>query len=122
MPPPRARPSPCVEALTAAALALPGLAASLAPVVIPAASTTIAATSARADTRDELRLQYGRYEEGDRRLPGVHSRFDPIAVDTLDLGATVGLLDRWRVSLDYLQDTWSGATPIASAPDQVSWR
>jgi hypothetical protein len=87
--------------------------------VIPAASTTIAATSAHADTRDELRLQYGRYEEGDRRLPGVQSRFDPIAVDTLDLGATVGLLDRWRVSLDYLQDTWSGATPIASAPQSL---
>lgn len=90
----------CLEALTTAALALPGLAAS-------------------AEPRDELRLQYGRYEEDDRRLPGVQSRFDPIDVDYLNLGATVGLLDRWHFSLDYFQDTWSGATPIASAPQSL---
>lgn len=103
----RGRPGPCLEALTAAALALPGLAASLAP------------SAATAEPRDEIRLQYGRYEEDDRRLPGVNSRFDPIDVDYLSLGATVGLLERWNVSLDYVQDTWSGATPVASAPQSL---
>ena len=33
-----------------------------------------------------MRLQYGRYEEDDRRLPGVESRFDPIDVDYLAIG------------------------------------
>lgn len=95
---PRARTaSESLRALTAAALALPGLAAS-------------------AEPQDALRLQYGRYEEDARRLPGVESRFDPIDVDYMSLGATVSLADRLRVSLDYRQDTWSGATPIASAP------
>ncbi|MFO0688306.1 MAG: DUF3570 domain-containing protein [Myxococcota bacterium] len=107
---PRGPSNACLEALTAAALALPGLAASLAP---------LAPAPAGAAPRDELRLQYGRYEEDDRRLPGVKSRFDPIDVDYLNLGATVGLLDRWTVSLDYFQDTWSGATPIASAPQSL---
>ncbi len=108
----RARPSASLRALTTAALALPGLAASLAPVV----GMTLAPSPAAAGAKDEIRLQYGRYEEGDRRLPGVESRFDPIDVDFLSLGATVGLLDRWNLSLDLFQDTWSGATPVATAP------
>ena len=102
---PRRPPSPSLRALTTAALALPGLAASVLPPI-----------SAGAEPRDEVRLQYGRYEEDDRKLPGVESRFDPIDVDYLALGATVGLLDRWNLSLDFYQDTWSGATPIATAP------
>ena len=93
-------PSAVLRALTTAALALPGLAAS----------------PAQATPPDEVRLQYGRFQEDDRKLPGVESRFDPIAVDYLNLGTTVGLFDRWNFSLDYYQDTWSGATPIASAP------
>jgi len=114
--PPRAdEASATLRALTAAALALPGLAASLAPV----ASTTLASSPAAAGPRDEIRLQYGRYEEDDRRLPGVQSRYDPIDVDYLAVGATVGLLDRYRVSLDFVQDTWSGATPVASAPQSL---
>jgi len=111
----RAIPSEALRALTAAALALPGLAASLAPL----AATTLAAGPAAALPRDELRFQYGRYEEDDRRLPGVESRFDPIDVDYLNLGATVAFLDRWHLSLDFFQDTWSGATPVASAPQSL---
>ncbi|MBY0401692.1 DUF3570 domain-containing protein, partial [Myxococcota bacterium] len=128
---PRVQASPCLEALAAAALALPGLSASLSPamlfgpiegsvsVVLAAAATAFAASPADAAPRDELRFQSGRYQEDDRRLPGVTSRFDPIAVDYLNLGATVGLLDRWNLSIDFFQDTWSGATPIASAPQSL---
>lgn len=118
-------PSACLRALTSAALALPGLAASIAPngplagVALVAASTAIGAPPAAAASGDEIRLEYGRYEEGDRRLPGVQSRFDPIDVDYLAVGATAGFLDRFRFSLDYRQDTWSGATPIASAPQSL---
>ncbi|MEZ4334044.1 MAG: DUF3570 domain-containing protein [Myxococcota bacterium] len=122
-------PGACLRALTRAALALPGLAASLGPVAsvgsvagvgLAGAATTLLGAAAPvvafAAPGDEIRLQYGRYEEGERRLPGVQSRFDPIDVDFLAVGATAGFLDRFRFSLDYHQDTWSGATPIASAP------
>lgn len=105
-------PNATLRALTTAALALPGLAASFGPL----ASSLGAATPAHATAPDEVRIQYGRYQEDDRKLPGVESRYDPIDVDYLNLGATVGLFDRWNLSLDYYQDTWSGATPIASAP------
>ncbi|MEZ4278734.1 MAG: DUF3570 domain-containing protein [Myxococcota bacterium] len=101
----RPAPSASLRALTSAALALPGLAASVLP---PA--------TAGAEPRDEVRLHYGRYEEDDRKLPGVTSRFDPIDVDYLNVGATSSLLDRLHLSLDYYQDTWSGATPITTAP------
>jgi len=86
--------------LTAVALGLPGL--------IPAA--------ARAGGDDEVRLQFGHYEEGERRLPGVESRYDPIEVDHLRVGATLGLLDRWQVDVDFFQDTWTGASPVTTAP------
>lgn len=111
-PSPAPGPSASLRALTAAALALPGIAAS----IVPLASSLVAASSAHATAPDEVRFQYGRYQEDDRKLPGVESRFDPIAVDYLNVGATVGFFDRWNLSLDYFQDSWSGATPIASAP------
>ena len=111
----REQPSGSLRALTTAALALPGLAASFGPILWPA----LAPATAAAGSKDEIRLQYGRYEEDERRLPGVVSRFDPIDVDYLSLGSTVGLLDRWNLSLDFIQDTWSGATPVASAPQSL---
>ena len=89
-----------LRTLTAVALGLPGL--------IPAA--------ARAGGDDEVRLQFGHYEEGERRLPGVESRYDPIEVDHLRVGATLGLLDRWQVDVDFFQDTWTGASPVTTAP------
>ena len=55
-----------LNALTAAALALPGL-------VLPAAQA--------AD--DEFGVQYGHYQEENRDLYGVESEFRPITVDTL---------------------------------------
>ena len=111
----REQPSGSLRALTTAALALPGLAASFGPILWPA----LAPATAAAGSKDEIRLQYGRYEEDERRLPGVVSRFDPIDVDYLSLGSTVGLLDRWNLSLDFSQDSWSGATPVASAPQSL---
>lgn len=113
--PHRAPASASLRALTTAALALPGLAASFAPIL----GSTLAPSTAAAGAKDEIRIQYGRYEEDDRRLPGVESRFEPIDVDYLSLGSTVGILDRWNLSLDFFQDTWSGATPVASAPQSL---
>jgi len=89
-----------LRALAAAALALPGLS--------PA--------RAQAAEDDEWSFQYGRYREGERDLFGVHSDFDPIEVDNLDFVGRLTLFDRVKVALRWVQDTWSGATPISTAP------
>lgn len=88
------------RALTAAALALPGLAPS----------------PAHAEEGDEAGFQYGRYEEGERQLFAVKSAFDPIEVDSLHGRGGVTLFDRLKFAFNYVQDTWSGATPITTAP------
>ncbi|MGH8246086.1 MAG: DUF3570 domain-containing protein, partial [Gammaproteobacteria bacterium] len=99
-PRPAAQGSASSRALTAAALALPGL--------VP--------STAHAAEGDEAGFQYGRYEEGERRLFGVTSAFDPIEVDTLQGRGSVTLFDCLKFAFNYVQDTWSGATPIATAP------
>lgn len=88
-----------LSALTAAALALPGL--------LP-----ISATAGEQETS----LQYGHYQEGARQLFGETSKFKPIAVDTLEGNTAVALSDRIQFGFHYVQDTWSGATPITTAP------
>jgi hypothetical protein len=89
-----------LRALTAAALALPGLAQS----------------PALAAEADEATFQYGHYKEGERQLYGERSQYKPIEVDNLYGSGRVTLFDRWKLGFKYLQDTWSGATPIATAP------
>jgi hypothetical protein len=99
-PRPVPRASPSLRALTAAAMALPGLAHTL----------------AQAAEGDEASFQYSRYQEGERVLFGVKSKFDPIQVDSLFGSAGLTLFDRVKFLFHYIQDTWSGATPIATAP------
>jgi hypothetical protein len=96
----RALPAPPLRALTAAALALPGL--------------THSRVGAAAG--DDLRFDYGRYQEGERDLHGIQSDYDPIQVDSLIAGGRITLRDRLRFGFEYFQDTWSGATPIATGP------
>ncbi len=93
--------SPCLRALTHAALALPMLASSLAH---------------GSSIQGESTLQIGRYQEGDRDLFGVTSAFEPIRVDFLEVGTGGTVAESWRFDLQFTQDTWSGATPIAIAP------
>ena len=88
------------RALTAAALALPGLAPS----------------AVHAAEGDDFSFQYGRYQESERNLFGVTSAFDPILVNSLQGSASLTLFDRLKFFANYVQDTWSGATPIATAP------
>ena len=88
-----------MQALTAAALSLPGLM----PVPVHAAE-------------EEASFLYGYYEESNRNLYGVDSRFDPIVVNSF-LGSTkFKLADRVKFTANYTEDIWSGATPIATAP------
>lgn len=89
-----------LHALTAAALALPGL--------VPTASQAVAT--------NEAEIQYGRYEEGGRKVFESNTIHKPIQVDSLVTSAGVMLSDRLKLRFGYLQDTWSGATPITSAP------
>ena len=88
-----------LHALTAAALALPGL--------MPASVNA-------AD--EEASFQYGYYQEGKRDLAGVNSRFDPIEVNSIQGSSKIKLADRIKFAFNYIQDTWSGATPVATAP------
>ncbi len=89
-----------LQALTAAALLLPGL---------------LQSPQAAAE-ENEVDFQYGHYQEGYRNLYGAQSKFDPIEVDSLHGSAKITLADRIKLSLNYSEDTWSGATPITTAP------
>jgi hypothetical protein len=93
-----------LQALTAAAMALPGLMhAGISPAQDNAAS-----------------FQAGLYREGNRELYGVTSKFQPLQADSLQSSAWFAVTDRLATLLNFRQDTWSGATPIATAPRE--WR
>lgn len=92
--------SQALSALTLAALALPGL------IMQPAA----AAESA------PMGVIYEHYEEGERDLNGLTSLFQPIQVDTLLARAPFSLSNTVTATVSFTQDTWSGATPVATAP------
>ena len=91
--------SPSLRALTGAALALPGLGPS----------------PAQAQGEDSFAVQYGLYQEGERQLFGESSKYQPIRVDNLSVSgnASMGPL---KLFANYVQDVWSGATPIATMP------
>ncbi len=89
-----------MQALTTAALLLPGI---LAP-------------ATHAAEPDALNLQFSRYEEGGRDLLNVDSGLPPLRADSLHVSGGVTLRDRIRVALNLTQDTWSGATPVAVSP------
>lgn len=89
-----------LQALTAAALVLPGLLHS----------------TAQANEDDEFSFQYGRYQEGSRNLGDTKLSYDPITVDSLQSGGKIKLTDRIKLVFNFSQDTWAGATPITTAP------
>ena len=89
-----------IQALTAAALLLPGL---VFPVV-------------NAAEDDEMDFQFSRYQEGKRNLAGTPNNSKPIEVNSTHGGAKFNLADRVKFAFKYTQDTWGGATPIATAP------
>lgn len=91
-----------LQALTSAALVLPGL------LTTPAQAVDSSIGS--------VNFQYSRYQEGRRNLHSVRSDLDPIMVDTLHGSGTLFLDDRLKFTFGYTQDTWAGATPISSVP------
>lgn len=109
-----------ITALTAAALTLPGLFLS----------------TANAAEDDSLDFQYSHYQEGRRQIDlsvdisdpvtgkpiktPIPSRRNPIEVDSLHGSARISLSDRVKFAFNYTEDTWSGATPLGSAPASTS--
>ena len=103
-----------LQALTGAALLLPGL-------VLPIA---------HAAEGDEVDFQYSHYQEGQRSISGLvadpnsgenavgglKNNYNPIEVDSIHGHANVALSDRVKFAFNYIQDTWGGATPISTAP------
>lgn len=89
-----------LQALTVAAIALPGL-------IIPVNCSA---------EEEEVDFQYGHYQEGKRDLYTIRNDRNPIEVDTLLGKAKFSLSDRIKFAFNYTQDTWSGATPITTAP------
>ncbi|MCW5606698.1 MAG: DUF3570 domain-containing protein [Nitrosomonas sp.] len=92
--------SKALQALTSAAIVLPGL--MLSP--------------AQADDGGRINFQFSRYQEGKRDLFGTPNNFDPIRADVLHGNGLFPLTDRAKFSFSYTQDTWSGATPITTSP------
>ncbi|NOU23818.1 MAG: DUF3570 domain-containing protein [Methyloglobulus sp.] len=107
------RPQASLSALTAAALVLPGL-------LMP---------TAHAAEDDSVDFQYSHYQEGKRdiysapqnlntfafEVAKIPQNLNPIEVDSVHGSARVTLTDRVKFAFNYLQDTWSGATPIGTA-------
>lgn len=89
-----------LQALTVAALALPGL---------------LWPTAGMAED-DEVGFQYSHYQEGKRKLYNVPNKGNPIEVESLLGSAKVTLADRIKFAFNYTQDTWSGATPLTTSP------
>ncbi len=95
--------------LSAAALVLPGVVSSV----------------AFAAEGDEVDFQYGHYQEGSRNIVTSNSsdlslsglkNSNPIEAETLHGSAKISLTDRVKFAFNYVQDTWSGATPTATGP------
>ncbi|NOU22881.1 MAG: DUF3570 domain-containing protein [Methyloglobulus sp.] len=103
-----------LQALTTAALVLPGL----------------LQHSAQAAEEDSVDFQYSHYQEGKRDTYGVGydpnitsnvnqklpQNLNPIEVDSVHGSSRITLTDRVKFAFNYTQDTWSGATPIGTAP------
>lgn len=91
-----------LQLLSAAALLLPGVLS--APVQAADAAT------------ESVTVQMSRYEEGRRDLAGTRSSLAPLSIDVVRGSVNLRALDRLRIKASYSQDTWSGATPITTAP------
>lgn len=89
-----------LQALTSAALVLPGL----------------LMTPGSAAGQDRVNFQYSRYQEGERNLFGAPNNLKPISADVLHGSGVFSLNDRTKFTFGYTQDTWSGATPVTTTP------
>lgn len=94
--------SPVLAAITAAACLLPGLVPGLA--------------QAQVDLGDTVAAQVSRYQEGVRSVPGAPNTMPALGAETLQLRGSAALARGAGLTVAYQQDSWSGATPVATAP------
>lgn len=73
-------------------------------------------SSAQATDGDHINFQFSRFQEGKRNLFGAPNNLDPIRADVLHGSGSFTLTDRIKFGFSYTQDTWSGATPVTTAP------
>lgn len=92
--------SSTLQALTSAAIVLPGLLLS----------------PSKSSASDTVSMQYSYFNEGKRELYNVPNTRAPIRADTFHLGSQISLADRIKFAFDFTQDTWSGATPVTTSP------
>ena len=83
--------------------------------LLTAAALALPLTTAYASD-EEASFQYGHYEDGTRNLFNTKSGSKPIQVDSIQTNTKLKLADRVRLAFNYTQDTWSGATPVTTAP------
>ena len=95
-----------LQALTAAALLLPGLGAP--------------SGSAQAQPVEGVAVQFSRYRESSRAVEGAPNAMPALAADSLSLKAEPRLPNGDGLRLSLTQDTWSGATPVSAAPRSAS--
>jgi uncharacterized protein DUF3570 len=91
-----------LQALTSAALVLPGL--------------LLTSAEAADANLDSFSFQYNRFQEGKRNLFTVPNNLSPIQADVLQTSGRVSLTDRVKFTFNYTRDVWSGATPVTTAP------
>lgn len=92
----RCRKATPLQALTAAALLLPGLQATAQPV-------------------NSISVQASRFEEG-KRHTAIDTGLTPLQAWTLDMRGSRALTDNLQLDFGLAQDSWSGATPVTVAP------
>lgn len=92
-----------LDALALAALALPGI------VCNPAQAQDSAAD-------DSVAVQAAHHRESRRALAGLPHSATPLRADSLQLQGSRVLDGRHTLQLGWMQDTWSGATPVTTAP------
>ncbi len=91
-----------VQALTSVAVLIPGIS----PTVVGAAEFL----------GSGLNFQHSQYQEGQRDLIEINSGREALNVEVLHLDGRIQLPAGRFLSFGYTQDTWAGATPVATAP------
>lgn len=105
------------EAIGSAACAPPGLQALHALMAAALLLPGVAVTDAHAQSGDGLALQSARVHEAARPGDGLSPPGRGLTVDSHTLRATRTLDGgRHELQLGYTHDTWSGATPVSTAP------
>ena len=96
------KPNGALQALTSAALVLPGL--------------LFTSAEAADPSLNSFSFQQSRFQEGKRNLFNVPNNLSPIQADVLQAAGSLSLTDRVTLSFGYTRDVWSGATPVTTSP------